>query len=428
MPPSSSSAASASLPRMRQTPPRIWTGRGRAPPARSRARPRARGWRARRPRRSGRGRAPLPASQARRRRGGGRARRRTATSTSAAASAAVRVGSLGGSGHRRPRARAWRAPPRSGPGLRAVSPRSPRARPTSCIASYLARQNSFTASSIMQRDRLGRGRAPGGSSRALARRACRPARVARGGAPPRRRPSRAVRASASTRCGTIASASSSALMAVGEMAGRRQRPRTGEQELDALLRRRGLREQPQRRRRTSRAALAGASRAAASPASRRTATAATSPSRAERSTWWARAAAVAPRAASASAHRSWAPSRQPPARGLVDRAPDERVPEAKAPRHVGAANEIEPQELVDRVHRRTPRMSRPRPPPARARTDRPPPPLLRARRRASSDSSAELLAQRGGDGRRDPDAARARSRQRGVGRAARSSDRASCSR
>ena len=101
-------------------------------------------------------------------------------------------------------------------------------------------------------------------------------------------------------------------MAVGEMARRRQRPCTGEQKLDALLCRRGL-GSTRSAAPNQRAALSGASRAAASPASRRTATAATSPWRADRSTWWARAAAVTPWAASASAHRSWAPSRQPPA-------------------------------------------------------------------------------------------------------------------
>ena len=44
----------------------------------------------------------------------------------------------------------------------------------------------------------------------------------------------------------------------------------------------------------------------------------------------------------------------PPAGGgLVDRAPDERMPEAEAPRHVGVPDEIEPKELVDCVHRLT---------------------------------------------------------------------------
>ena len=45
---------------------------------------------------------------------------------------------------------------------------------------------------------------------------------------------------------------------------------------------------------------------------------------------------------------------EPPAAGgrLVDGAPDEWVAEAEAARHVGGANEIEVQELVDRTHRR----------------------------------------------------------------------------
>ena len=36
--------------------------------------------------------------------------------------------------------------------------------------------------------------------------------------------------------------------------------------------------------------------------------------------------------------------------GVVDRAADERMPEAEAARHVGRAEEIEPQQLVDRLH------------------------------------------------------------------------------
>ncbi len=66
-------------------------------------------------------------------------------------------------------------------------------------------------------------------------------------------------------------------------------------------------------------------------------------------------------------------------RGLVDRAAHERVPEAEAPGHVGGADEIELQQLVDCVHHAGLGQSRPRPPPARARTGRPPPPLLPAR-------------------------------------------------
>jgi hypothetical protein len=42
---------------------------------------------------------------------------------------------------------------------------------------------------------------------------------------------------------------------------------------------------------------------------------------------------------------------EPPAagRGLVDRAPHERMPEAEAPRHVGLAHEVEAEQLVQRV-------------------------------------------------------------------------------
>ena len=43
---------------------------------------------------------------------------------------------------------------------------------------------------------------------------------------------------------------------------------------------------------------------------------------------------------------------QPPAgrRGVVDRAANERMPETEAPGRVGRAQEIEPQQLVDRLH------------------------------------------------------------------------------
>ena len=136
------------------------------------------------------------------------------------------------------------------------------------------------------------------------------------------------------------------------------------------------------------AAVAGASRTASSPASRRTAAAPTSPSRADRSTWWARAEAVAPRAASAAA-RALVGRHAPAGRGrLVDRAPNDRMPEPEAARHVGRADEIEPEQLVDR--RPSPPLGhrRPRPRPARARRGRPPPPLRRGRGDAGRDSSA----------------------------------------
>ncbi len=99
---------------------------------------------------------------------------------------------------------------------------------------------------------------------------------------------------------------------VGELPGRDERPRAGEQQLDPHLGRRRASGRSRSASPNQAAALAGARCAAASPASRRVATAAASPCRAERSTWWARSAAGAPRAASVSALRSCAPSRQPP--------------------------------------------------------------------------------------------------------------------
>ena len=99
-------------------------------------------------------------------------------------------------------------------------------------------------------------------------------------------------------------------MTIGEVARGRQRLGTGEQQArcdPALARSLEARTGP-----TTRSAP-GASRAAVSPASRRTSMAARSPWRADLSTWCARPAAASPRAASTSAHRSWAPSRQPPA-------------------------------------------------------------------------------------------------------------------
>ncbi len=101
------------------------------------------------------------------------------------------------------------------------------------------------------------------------------------------------------------------------------------------------------------AALAGARWAAASPASRRVATAAASPWRAERSTWCARSVAGAPR----DGERLGAPlvSAQSPAAGrrLVDGPSNERVPEAKAAGHLGLTNEVELQQLVQRLERRS---------------------------------------------------------------------------
>ena len=72
---------------------------------------------------------------------------------------------------------------------------------------------------------------------------------------------------------------------------------------------------------------------------------------------------------------------EPPAAGrrLVDRSADERVPEAKAPRHVRVAHEVEPR-AARRARRASPARPRPRRPRrAPDRTGRRPRPHLRAR-------------------------------------------------
>ena len=118
-------------------------------------------------------------------------------------------------------------------------------------------------------------------------------------------------------------------------------PGAGEEQLDPLLRRRASTGSRRSASANQCAALAGASRTASSPASRRTAAAATSPSRAERSTWWARAAADAPR--SGERRGATLVGAEPPAGGgrLVDRPANERMPEAEAPRDVGRPEQIE---------------------------------------------------------------------------------------
>ena len=167
-------------------------------------------------------------------------------------------------------------------------------------------------------------------------------------------------------------------VAVGETAGRRQRPRAGEEELDALLRRRGLREEAQclcepvcgACRREPDGFLAGlaqdgggadvalARRALDVVGARRRC----SPSRRER----LGAALV---------------GAEPPAAGggLVDRPAHERMPEAEAPGHVGRGEGDRAAGARRLPPSPRPRASGPRPPPARARRDRLPPPLLPAR-------------------------------------------------
>ena len=100
-----------------------------------------------------------------------------------------------------------------------------------------------------------------------------------------------------------------------------------------------------------RAALAGARWTAASPASRSVAIAAVSPWRAERSTWWARADAGAPRSSRACGAALVRPE-PPAARGrLVDRSADERMAKPEAARHIGLTHEIEEEQFVERRER-----------------------------------------------------------------------------
>ena len=124
-----------------------------------------------------------------------------------------------------------------------------------------------------------------------------------------------------------------------------------------------------------------------------------SPCRADRSTWWARAAAVAPARERLGAALVGA---ETPATGsgLVDRPSDERVPEAEASRDIGRANEIEPQELVDRVHRRS-LGGRRRGRRQHGSEDRPPLPPFE--HEACPRQQCQLLAQRGGDRGRNAD-------------------------
>ncbi len=96
---------------------------------------------------------------------------------------------------------------------------------------------------------------------------------------------------------------------------------------------------------------------------------------------------------------------QPPAAGagLVHRAPDEWVPEAEAPGHVGAAHEIKLQEFVDCVRRRRLRRG------GRGRRQLGLEGIARHRGSFEDEASAvrqqpELLAQRGGDRRWDIEA------------------------
>ena len=120
---------------------------------------------------------------------------------------------------------------------------------------------------------------------------------------------------------------------------------------------------------------------------------------------------------------------EPPAAGhrLVDRAADERMPEAEAPRNVRLADEIQAQQLVERVDRCRLGGSG-----GRGRQ--------LGIERVARDGGAledeacllgeqsELLGERGGDRGRDVDACERRLVGCGAGASGRSADRASCSR
>ena len=97
---------------------------------------------------------------------------------------------------------------------------------------------------------------------------------------------------------------------------------------------------------------------------------------------------------------------QPPAAGrrLVDRAPDERVPEAKAARHLGLANEVELRAARPRPRAPTPRRSPRRRRRARVRTGRrlPPPPPARAVRGPTEERAPRPARPRPRAARRDP--------------------------
>ena len=134
----------------------------------------------------------------------------------------------------------------------------------------------------------------------------------------------------------------------------------------------------------------------ASAASRSTPAAAVSPCLAERSTWWARATAGAPRAASACAVASCAAMRQPPGAASYTAR---RMRGWRKRKRRGTSvwpDEVPPQQLVEGLRARSAR-ARPRPPRrARARTDRRPRRRPRARG-GRAGQQGQLPGERRGD-------------------------------
>ena len=138
---------------------------------------------------------------------------------------------------------------------------------------------------------------------------------------------------------------------LGEMAGRRLGAGERRQQLDALLRRGGVAEQPQGRREPARRACRRALRGllaglaencdGVAVALRGGALEVVRACRRRRAARGQRLGASLMGAETPAAGR-----------GFVDRAADERVPEAKAARHICGADEIAAQELVERLDRR----------------------------------------------------------------------------
>ena len=163
------------------------------------------------------------------------------------------------------------------------------------------------------------------------------------------------------------------LVAADELTTSGERLSQWQHQLDALLSRRRVGQHPERRgqpprgcRRCLRASLLGRLAGAPQPQP-------TSPWRAERSTWCARALAGAPRSARAAATRSM--STDAPAAGsrFVDGAAHDRVAEPESTRHVGFSDELQHARarLSPPAHRS--RQHRRQRPQDRSRTDRPPP-------------------------------------------------------
>ena len=138
---------------------------------------------------------------------------------------------------------------------------------------------------------------------------------------------------------------------LGEMAGRRLGAGQRRQQLDAFLRRGGVAEQPQGRReparRACRRALRGLLAGLAEDCDGRVVALRGGALEVVRACRRRRAACRKRLGASLMGAETPAAGR-----GFVDRAADERVPEAKAARHICGTDEIAAQELVERLDRR----------------------------------------------------------------------------